>query len=261
MQKLTLNTIQNTYPDTFTEATQIHENYSGHPNYIPYVVHALFNGLIAPCGSLLENHSLRVSYLTYEFLCYAEVNDPEVHSYLTENKITPSQIALAALIHDLGKSTWPMDMHNGSRVFDPEDRKQALLHPQVGAAILQCTALPDYFDKVISEHHERYDGGGYLKLSGDQISQIALLVGVFDVFDAISDPQRSYNTSQGVYTAMEYLYKNAQSEFGENTIASKAVEYLMRRYENNTLSTPSQQELNNYLQILTSIQNERVVGG
>lgn len=66
-----------------------------------------------------------------------------------------SSLGLSALLHDVGKAA-----------FDAEDFSQAeammLMHPKVGAEILQRISLEDPAPLLVAyEHHMHYDGGGW----------------------------------------------------------------------------------------------------
>jgi putative two-component system response regulator len=74
------------------------------------------------------------------------------------------------------------------------DEEYAIIktHPTIGADILKdMTEIPD---AAIGAHwhHERYDGSGYPDgRKGDEIPEYARIIGVVDVYDAMSS-KRSY---------------------------------------------------------------------
>ena len=64
---------------------------------------------------------------------------------------------------------------------------------------------------IVRSHHERLDGSGYPSgLRGDDIPLLAQIVGVIDVYDAITS-ERPYRKAGDPGTAREYLV-NAAAE-------------------------------------------------
>ena len=65
---------------------------------------------------------------------------------------------------------------------------------------------------LAKEHHERWDGGGYLGMKGQEIAYISRLIAVCDVFDALTS-SRSYKRSWTVDQAYEEILKNSGKQF------------------------------------------------
>jgi HD-GYP domain-containing protein (c-di-GMP phosphodiesterase class II) len=66
---------------------------------------------------------------------------------------------------------------------------------------------------ALLQHHERLDGRGYPnRLNGDQISEIAKIVHVADVFDALTS-DRPYHKGRTAEVAFEILYKGVGTDF------------------------------------------------
>jgi HD-GYP domain-containing protein (c-di-GMP phosphodiesterase class II) len=66
---------------------------------------------------------------------------------------------------------------------------------------------------VVSEHHERWDGGGYpAGLSGDRIDFNARVVAVADAFDAMTS-ERPYRPAVGYAEAAAELKRCAGTQF------------------------------------------------
>lgn len=101
-------------------------------------------------------------------------------------------LALAALVHDLGKTWIGNDILNKSAALSAEERRKMQRHPIIGARILiGCDVHPFYVETVLY-HHEAWNGEGYpLGLKGDEIPLSARLLAVADVFDVLTS-QRPY---------------------------------------------------------------------
>jgi HD-GYP domain-containing protein (c-di-GMP phosphodiesterase class II) len=61
------------------------------------------------------------------------------------------------------------------------------MHPIWGVELLGAVEFPWDFRPIIRSHHEKYDGTGYPdRLRGDEIPLAAQVVGIVDVFDALT---------------------------------------------------------------------------
>ncbi|MDE7242121.1 HD domain-containing phosphohydrolase [Desulfovibrio sp.] len=108
------------------------------------------------------------------------------------------QIALAAILHDVGKISIPDAILNKPGRLTPEEFAVMQQHTVSGDDMLthipQLKGLPfyDYARLIARHHHERWDGKGYPDgLAGDDIPIYAQIVGVADVYDALVS-QRVY---------------------------------------------------------------------
>ncbi len=96
-------------------------------------------------------------------------------------------IAVAALLHDIGKLAIPEYILSKPGPLTPEEMRKMRLHPQLGADIISNIKFPYPVVDSILAHHERFDGSGYPNgLSGEAIPLGARVLAVADVFDAIT---------------------------------------------------------------------------
>ncbi len=103
------------------------------------------------------------------------------------------ELGTAGLLHDIGKVAMPDEVLNKPGKLTDEEYEIMKSHPRRGWEILRDsfnageTALD-----VCLHHHERVDGKGYPdKLSGDDLSLVARMGAVCDVYDAITS-ERCY---------------------------------------------------------------------
>ena len=96
-------------------------------------------------------------------------------------------IALAALVHDVGKIGVPdFILRKPGRLTD-EEFDAVKQHPQMGAIMVSSVAGLEDTLPAVRHHHERWDGGGYpAGLRGDEIPQMARLMAVADAFSAMT---------------------------------------------------------------------------
>jgi len=96
-------------------------------------------------------------------------------------------LAIGALLHDVGQLRLPRNLLGKRGAFTPEERNLYVTHPKLGVSILSKTeAISDASRRIVLEHHERVNGSGYpWKRKGTTISPLAQLVGLVDRYDAL----------------------------------------------------------------------------
>ncbi len=101
-------------------------------------------------------------------------------------------IRLGAYLHDLGKVRVPHEVLNKPGPLTRAEFEIVQMHPIWGLELLAAVEFPWDLKPIIRWHHERYDGTGYPdRLRGDEIPVAAQIVGIVDVFDALTTV-RSY---------------------------------------------------------------------
>lgn len=102
-------------------------------------------------------------------------------------------IALAAVMHDVGKITIPDAVLTKPGKLTAEEYVVMQSHTTKGVAILESipqlrnSGIYDYACDIARHHHERWDGQGYPDgLKGDKISPWAQVVSLADVYDALN---------------------------------------------------------------------------
>lgn len=95
---------------------------------------------------------------------------------------------LAGLLHDLGKALMPMEILNKPGKLSDEEFAIIRQHPSEGhRLLLDARGVSAATLDVCLHHHEKIDGSGYPEhLAGDNISLLARMGAVCDVYDAIT---------------------------------------------------------------------------
>ena len=98
------------------------------------------------------------------------------------------EAGMAGMLHDLGKAAMPQDVLNKPGKLTPEEFDIIKTHPRRGFEMLiEGAQVSDGVKDVCLHHHERYDGTGYPdKLAGENISLLARMGAVCDVYDAVT---------------------------------------------------------------------------
>lgn len=105
---------------------------------------------------------------------------------------TIENIALASIMHDVGKIAIPDSILNKPAKLTPEEFEIMKTHTTQGAELLK--RIPQlrghesyqYACDIARHHHERWDGRGYPDgLKGDEISPGAQIVSLADVYDVL----------------------------------------------------------------------------
>ena len=103
------------------------------------------------------------------------------------------KLAVASMMHDIGKLMIPEEILDKPDKLTEEEYAIMKNHVLYGEALLaKCPGDIMKIAKTIAlEHHEKWDGTGYLGMKGENIAYISRLMAVCDVFDALTS-QRYY---------------------------------------------------------------------
>ena len=97
-------------------------------------------------------------------------------------------LRLASPLHDVGKIGIPDMILNKPGKLDDAEMEVMRTHARLGYDMLEGSEyeILRVAASIAGEHHEKWDGTGYpLKLAGEQISTVARITAVVDVFDAL----------------------------------------------------------------------------
>ncbi len=128
------------------------------------------------------------------------------------------ELGLAGLFHDLGKTGVPDAILNKPGRLTPAEFARIREHPTLGRRLLAGYGLPEAVLRGVAEHHEKSDGSGYpLGVCGDKVHPWGRILGVADVFDALTS-RRSYKEAMLPTRALAVLYGMRGRDFPAETV-------------------------------------------
>jgi HD-GYP domain-containing protein (c-di-GMP phosphodiesterase class II) len=135
-----------------------------------------------------------------------------------------SMVALlkGAFLHDIGK----VAIHDAILLkpgpLTPEERVEMNRHVSMGEDIVHQSEYLADADRVVSCHHERYDGSGYPRgLAGKAIPLEARLFTIVDVFDALTT-RRPYKEALTVEQAQAMMDEQRGRQFDPDLLDQAA---------------------------------------
>lgn len=123
-------------------------------------------------------------------------------------------IAMAAIAHDIGKMAIPNEILNSDSKLTDEEYELMKKHVVYGYNILSKNT-GDFMEAaavIAYQHHENYDGTGYMGIVGEDIHIYARIVRVADVFDALAS-DRAYKKAWDLEKVREYILDKSGIEF------------------------------------------------
>ncbi|MBW4838898.1 MAG: HD domain-containing protein [Paenibacillaceae bacterium] len=152
--------------------------------------------LMLQCDRRLFDHSLNVAKLTAMLGVSRQFDNARL-----------LDLTVGGLLFDIGMTRMPRSLIRANRRLSREERKMLENHAIEGYRIMMA------LDGVSSEsakcallHHERYDGSGYpVRMAGREIPEMAQMVGMADVFDALTSP-RYHRQAYTENEAIEFLF-------------------------------------------------------
>lgn len=136
------------------------------------------------------------------------------------------KIRLASMMHDIGKLLIPLEILEKPGPLTEKEFALVRTHVTLGERLLKNAPgdIMNYAKIIALEHHEHWDGTGYLGKKGTEINLISCIVAVADVFDALVS-KRSYKTNWTIEEASSYILKYKGSYFRPDVVSIFKLKY------------------------------------
>jgi HD-GYP domain-containing protein (c-di-GMP phosphodiesterase class II) len=133
-------------------------------------------------------------------------------------KVELADLGLAALFHDLGKATIPMEVLNKPGEFTEEEWAMMRNHPTEGALSLAkmrgITNLPGRMASASFEHHMNMDFSGYPKLNLSwKISMTGRILMIADCYDAMTSSRVYRREPMSPSKVLGFMFAKAGTSF------------------------------------------------
>ena len=133
-------------------------------------------------------------------------------------KVELADLGLAALFHDLGKATIPMEVLNKPGEFTDEEWAMMRNHPTEGALGLAkmrgITNLPGRMASASFEHHMNLDFSGYPKLAVSwKLSMTGRILMIADCYDAMTSSRVYRREPMSPSKVLGFMFSKAGKSF------------------------------------------------
>lgn len=129
---------------------------------------------------------------------------------LGEGAVFCNEIAIAGLLHDIGKIKMNRYLY-GKDALAVEEMKYFRMHSVYSYDVLHKLDYSQFIQQAVYHHHENFDGSGYPdNLVGDDIPYGARILHVCDVFAALTS-NRSYRTAFDQEGAVEVMLEETKN--------------------------------------------------
>lgn len=128
-------------------------------------------------------------------------------------------LGIAGMLHDIGKIKVPTAIINKVGKLTDEEFEVMKKHPLYGSEMLKKSMkIPIRAIEAVEQHHEKINGKGYpYGLQGNQICKFGKIVGICDVYDAVTS-DRSYRRKFQPNQAYELILSGAGTQFDEDLV-------------------------------------------
>ena len=127
-------------------------------------------------------------------------------------------LGLCGLMHDVGMLTIPQEVLDSPK-FTAAQLQLLRQHPLESQKIIET--FGDSFSwvgKIVAQAHERQDGSGYPRhLQGDQIHEVARILGLADTYEAMSHP-RPDRKARATYNSLKEIVDQRNKQFDRRVI-------------------------------------------
>ena len=162
---------------------------------------------------------------TFEHCIHVAITSVTLGIGLGYNFYRLKNLAIGAMLHDVGKKMVPIEIINKKGKLTDEEMEEVKKHPVYGYSILSSNInVYSSTRGIVYQHHENWDGSGYPRgLKEEEIYELAMVTHICDVFDAlISEP--SYKEAFKIRSAIDVVLE------GDNTMFNPDITKAFFKY-------------------------------
>lgn len=160
-------------------------------------IQKLISALVKKNNELVTNEQLLIESLTKVIELQSQETGGHVRRVSEYTKIlctawgmSPEMVwmvSTAAMMHDVGKLYVPVEVQDKPERLTDDEYEIMKRHVYYGEKMFENSTgeLMEIAKAIALQHHERYDGKGYLGIKGEEIDFNARCVAIADVFDAL----------------------------------------------------------------------------
>jgi len=129
-------------------------------------------------------------------------------------------LGVAALLHDLGKNTLPVHVHEPYGHLTGPDLERYRGHVGASVAYAERMGLPVAVVLAIAQHHERVDGSGFpLHLFGEDLSMAGQILALVNHYERLCNPSHGGEVLTP-HEALSVMYAKNQRKFDTDILRS-----------------------------------------
>ena len=152
----------------------------------------------------------------------------ELAAALQMDSCTRMTVIAGAYLHGVGRTRVPREVQQKPNALTPHERFLIEQVPRWGTEILAKAHMPWDVTPIVRWHNERADGTGYPDaLHGDEIPLPAQVVGIANVFDALTSP-RAHRPAMTPAQAIRALAQSC--DFWSSEVVHTYLYQLQARY-------------------------------
>lgn len=154
--------------------------------------------------------------------------------WLDMKKADLNQLAMAGILHDIGKLLLPVSLLNKQEKLTNEEYSLIKSHVKKGYDIVKSLVIDGRIKDSVIYHHERCDGSGYpFGTKIDQIPEFARIIAIADVYDAMTS-SRSYRKGHCPFDVIQLFISEGLYKYDTHFIMT-FLENIVSSYMNNTV--------------------------
>ncbi|MGH9240692.1 MAG: response regulator [Vicinamibacterales bacterium] len=130
------------------------------------------------------------------------------------------------ILHDIGMLAIPESVILKSGPLDPDEFDVVKTHTTVGDSLCANLRSLQPVRPIVRHHHERRDGSGYPDgLQGDAIPLLAQIIGIVDVYDAVTT-KRAYQRSKSADDAIGILRREVDKGWRSHDLVEEFISLI-----------------------------------